>query len=76
MKKSDLIDESGNIPTIEGHRLNMIDFMAALESSDPDSQILDTWSFTKYERELLEQYVEDHRDELVEIMEEQTPPRP
>lgn len=76
MRESDLIDESANVPTIERHRLNMIDFMAALESSDPDGQILDTWGFTEEERKILERYVEDNRDDLVEIMEENTPPRP
>lgn len=73
MEPEDLIDESDEIPSITGHRIDIIDVLAALESSDPESQIIGTWGFTPEEKEVLENYVEDNRDQIIRIMEKKTP---
>lgn len=75
MEREDLIDESCDIPSIKGHRLNVIDFLAALESSDPESQIIDSWGFTAEEKQIIENYIEENREDIVELMEEKTPNR-
>jgi hypothetical protein len=73
MEPKDLVDESDEVPSIKGHRLDIIDVLAALESSDPKSQIIDTWGFTPEEKEVLENYIEDNRDQIIRIMEKKTP---
>lgn len=73
MEREDLIDESYDIPSVRGHRVNVIDFLAALESSDPESQIIDSWGFTAEEKQIIEYYVEENKEYIVGLMEEKTP---
>ena len=73
MEQDDLIDESGNFPSIKDWRINIFDCMAALESSDPHHQMVESWGLSEEEMDCIEQYIEENEDELLELMDEQTP---
>lgn len=76
MNKNSLINESGAVPSIKNWRIDIFDFMAALESPDPHHQIVEVWGLSEEEMDTLTQYVDENEDELLELMEEQTPPKP
>ena len=76
MEENDLIDESGTVPSIKDWRIDIFDFMAALESPNPSHQIVEIWGLSEEEMDVLTRYVEENEDELLELMEEQTPPKP
>ena len=75
MEKDNLINESGNFPSIKNWRINIFDCMAALESPDPYHQMVEVWGLSEEEMDYIKQYIEENEDELLELMDEQTPPK-
>lgn len=75
MEQNNLIDESGTVPSIKDWRINIFDCMAALKSADPHYQMVEVWGLSEEEMENLKQYVEENEEELLQLMDEQTPPK-
>lgn len=73
MTRGDLINKSGAVPAIAGRRINMFDVMAALESPNPESQLYEDWNLSEEEVEAALTYVRQHREELREMLADQTP---
>lgn len=74
MSEYEYIDESGNVPSIKGRRINMIDVLAVIESGDEQNQF-EYWGLSDEKKEEAIEYYEENKEEIREIMREQTPPK-
>lgn len=74
MSEYEYIDESGNVPSIKGRRINMIDVTAVIESGDEHNQF-EYWGLSDEKREEAIEYYEENEEEIQQIMQEQTPPK-
>lgn len=72
MTQKEIINESGEIPTISNRRITVFDFIAALNTPDSKIQLYDEWVFSKEVSEIV-MYIQNNKDELSKMVDEKTP---
>ena len=73
MESSEHINQDERVPAIAGRRIDMFDMMAALESSNPEEQLYETWELSEEQVEAAIAYIDEHEEGLLALQEELTP---
>lgn len=70
MTDTDIIDFSGEIPTLRNKRVTVFDVMLTLDiSSEPEKSMAETWDLSQEEIDDIIEYINSNREELERLEE-------
>lgn len=72
MTVDNVIDETGDIPSIRGRRIDMIDIMTVIKSGNAKENF-EYWDLDEEEIEAVREYYANNKEELEEILDRRTP---
>jgi uncharacterized protein (DUF433 family) len=74
MTVENVIDETGDIPSLRDRRINMLDIMTAIRSGNAEENF-EYWNLGEEEIEAIKEYYVNNKKELEDILDERTPKR-
>lgn len=68
---TNVIDDSGRVPTLKNRRVNILDVMATIRiNPNPNRQFREAWNLSDDEIEDIKAYMDENKDELEELQSE------
>lgn len=72
MTVDNVIDETDDIPSIRGRRIDMLDVMTVIKSGNAEENF-EYWNLSEEEIKAVREYYANHKEELEKILDERTP---